>query len=390
MSANLQGRHFLSVLDFSTNEIQSVLDTAVKLRHDGYSLDNPPLRGRTLGMIFQKPSLRTRVSFETGMTKLGGHAIYLAPTDISLGKRETTEDIALVLSRYVDMIMARVFGHEIVADLAKHATVPVINGLSDFEHPCQILADLQTVLERKGRLAGLRLCYIGDGNNVAHSLMYGAVRMGMRVTIICPEGYEPTEQVTANSRAVAAAGGKGGGQSKGTGGDTDTSRAGRRAVAADQSRDRQGVVAADQSRDRKEVVAADQSRDREGAVTSRERERADTAHSAVAHGAAVEVTVTSDLEAAAGADILYTDVWASMGQEAEAAARKKAFAAYRIDAETMMRADPDAMILHCLPAHYGDEIDYATSRLPNSAIFDQAENRMHAQNALMLHLAGAV
>jgi ornithine carbamoyltransferase len=376
MSANLQGRHFLSVLDFSTNEIQSVLDTAVKLRHDGYSLDNPPLRGRTLGMIFQKPSLRTRVSFETGMTKLGGHAIYLAPTDISLGKRETTEDIALVLSRYVDMIMARVFGHEIVADLAKHATVPVINGLSDFEHPCQILADLQTVLERKGRLAGLRLCYIGDGNNVAHSLMYGAVRMGMHITVICPAGYEPAEEVTAKAHAIA------GGDESSSEGAMPTALGGhaRRAPDMPTQGRRHGTCA-------------------------------DTAHRAVAHGpivgdaaaahggfdnttaphgAAVNVTVTSDLEAAAGADILYTDVWASMGQEAEAAARKKAFAVYRIDAETMMRADPDAMILHCLPAHYGDEIDYATSRLPNSAIFDQAENRMHAQNALMLHLAGAV
>lgn len=310
MSANLKGRHFLSVLDFSTEEIQSVLDTAVKLRRDGYPADNQPLRGRTLGMIFQKPSLRTRVSFETGMTKLGGHAIYLAPSDISLGKREITEDIALVLSRYVDMIMARVFGHEIVVDLAKHATVPVINGLSDFEHPCQILADLQTVLERKGALAGLHMCYIGDGNNVAHSLMYGAVRMGMHITIICPSGYEPAKEVTAKSREIA--------------------------------------------------------------------------------GAALQVTVTSELEAASGADVLYTDVWASMGQESEAEARRKIFAPYRIDAETMKRAAADAMILHCLPAHYGDEIDYATSRLPNSAIFDQAENRMHAQNALMLHLAGTV
>ena len=185
------------MLDFSREEILAVLDTAKELKNrfkgDGGSA---PLAGRTLAMIFLKPSLRTRVSFETGMTKLGGHAIYLAPGDISLGKRETTEDIALVLSRYVDLIMARVFAHETVEELAKFATVPVINGLSDFEHPCQILADFQTILERKGTLEGVRTCFIGDGNNVAHSLMFGAARVGMHMTIITPSGYEPKADVT--------------------------------------------------------------------------------------------------------------------------------------------------------------------------------------------------
>ncbi len=297
------------MLDFSREELLAVLDTAKTLKTQGYPEGSGPLKGKTLAMIFQKPSLRTRVSFEAGMTKLGGHAIYLAPTDISLGKRETTEDIATVLSRYVDVIMARVFGHEIVEELAKFATVPVINGLSDFEHPCQILADFQTIAERKGGLEGRHTCFIGDGNNVAHSLMYGAARVGMHMTVITPPGYEPDPEVT--EQAV-----------------------------------------------------------RFGADTG------------------AKIAVTNDLGAVAGADVLYTDVWASMGQEAEADERKQIFAKYRIDAELFGRADSKAIILHCLPAHYGDEIDYATSRLSASAIFDQAENRMHAQNALMVHLIG--
>lgn len=309
VSSNLKGRHFVSMLDFCPEEIHQVLDTARKLKTEGPGGGPLPLRGKTLGMIFLKPSLRTRVSFETGMTKLGGHAIYLAPTDISIGKRETTEDIALVLSRYVDVIMARVFGHDVVVELAKHATVPVINGLSDYEHPCQILADLQTIIERKGKLEGIKACFVGDGNNVAHSLMFGAAMLGMHITVITPEGHEPKKEVTKRSAEIGATTGS-------------------------------------------------------------------------------DILVTNDLAAAEGADVLYTDVWASMGQEDEAEARRNVFAKYRIDADTMKMADPNAVILHCLPAHYGDEIDYATSRLPNSAIFDQAENRMHAQNALMVHVAG--
>ncbi len=309
MCGNPKGRHFLSMLDFSTEEITAVLETARAIKADPHARGQTPLAGKTLAMIFLKPSLRTRVSFETGMTRLGGHAVYLAPSDIKLGARETTEDIALVLSRYVDLIMARVFGHTTVEELARFATVPVINGLSDFEHPCQVLADLMTVLERKGKLAGLTWCYIGDGNNVAHSLMYGAARMGMNMTVITPAGYEPDQEVTRKAMEIVASTGS-------------------------------------------------------------------------------KITVSNDPAAAEGADVLYTDVWASMGQEAEAAKRKKVFATYRLAANTVKLADPDAVILHCLPAHYGDEIDYTTSRLPNSAIFDQAENRMHAQNALMIHLAG--
>jgi ornithine carbamoyltransferase len=311
MAVNLYGRHLLSMKDLSGAEIYAILDKAAELKADRARLHvTAPLAGKTLAMIFQKPSLRTRVSFETGMTLLGGHAIYLAPSDIKLGQRETTEDIALVVSRFADLIMARVFGHDIVVDLAKYATCPVINGLSDFEHPCQILADLLTIRERKGGLEGLNATYIGDGNNVAHSLMYGAALVGMNMTIATPPGFEPQRRVLTESQDIACENG-------------------------------------------------------------------------------CQVLVVNDpLQAARGADVLYTDVWASMGQESEAEARRAKFQGFQINAQLVEAAKPDAIILHCLPAHYGEEIDYATSRLPNAAIFDQAENRMHAQNALMVLLAG--
>ncbi len=312
MAVNLTGRSLVSVADFSTEEIWQTLQTAEQLKlahHRGD--DRPLLAGKTLGLIFQKPSLRTRVSFEAGMTRLGGHAVYLAPADIKLGARETTEDIALVLSRYVDVIMARVFGHDIVVDLARHATCPVINGLSDHEHPCQILADLLTVYEKKRRLEGLSLVYFGDGNNVAHSLMLGGALVGMSATVCCPPGFEPQAEVTTQAKEIGRS---------------------------------------------------------TGAV----------------------IKVTNDVaEAAVGADVLYTDVWASMGQEDEADARRKQFQPYQINRDVVRLAKPGALILHCLPAHYGEEIDYETSRLPQSAIFDQAENRLHAQNALLVLLAGA-
>jgi len=309
MPADLRGRHLLSMKDLTGEEILAVLARARELKASRGALHRAaPLAGKTMAMIFQKPSLRTRVSFETGMTLLGGHAIYLAPSDIKLGQRETTEDIAIVLSRYADLLMARVFGHEIVVDLAKFATVPVINGLSDFEHPCQILADLLTILERKERLAGLNAMYIGDGNNVAHSLMFGAARVGMNMTIVTPPGFEPKEQVLRDSQRIG----------------TET-------------------------------------------------------------GAQVRV-LHDPREGARNADVLYTDVWASMGQEDEAEARRAKFAGFQINGALLKLARPDAVILHCLPAHYGEEIDYQTSRTSNSAIFDQAENRMHAQNALMVML----
>ncbi len=311
MADGLSGRSFVSMKDLSVEEIVRVLDTADALKRDRKAGKlEPLLAGKTLAMIFQKPSLRTRVSFETGMTLLGGHAIYLAPTDIKLGQRETTEDIAIVVSRFADIIMARTFGHDIVEDLAKYATCPVINGLSDREHPCQILADLQTVRERRGRLRGLRMVYVGDGNNVAHSMMYGCARVGMSLTVATPKGYEPDAGILAESQSMAA------------------------------------------------------------------------------DGARIEVS-NDPAAAAKGADVLYTDVWASMGQESEAEKRRNDFAGFQINEKMLAGADPEAVVLHCLPAHYGEEITYEVTRSPNSAIFDEAENRMHAQNALMVLLASA-
>lgn len=312
MAHSLAGRSLVSIRDLSSDELVAILDLADRLRADRSGLYRRlPMAGRTLAMIFQKPSLRTRVSFEAGMTRMGGHAIYLAPSDIQLGKRETTEDIALVLSRYADLIMARVFGHEIVVELARCATVPVINGLSDHEHPCQILADLQTLRARKGRLAGLHSAFIGDGNNVANSLAFAAATLGMHFTVASPKGYELAADVLSEARALAA---KSGAQIR---------------------------------------------------------------------------AVSDPAEAAKGADMLYTDVWASMGQEDEVERRRQAFRGYQINRELMRHAKDDVVVLHCLPAHYGEEISYDAARSPNSAIFDQAENRMHAQNALMLLLCGA-
>jgi ornithine carbamoyltransferase len=307
MTTRLKCKSLTSMQDLSPDELTLVLDTAAAMKKSPRDYANK-FANKTLAMIFQKPSLRTRVSFEAGMTQMGGHAIYLSPNDISIGKRETTEDIALVLSRFVDVIMARTFGHDIVTDLAKYATVPIINGLSDFEHPCQILADLQTIRERKGKLAGLKWVYCGDGNNVAHSIMLGGALAGMHVVIISPKGFLPNAGVLESSQAIA----------KKTGG---------------------------------------------------------------------SVTVSSDMPGAVkGADVLYTDVWASMGQEAEAAERKKIFAGYTINMKVLSLAHPDCVLLHCLPAHYGDEIEYDVTRTKNSAIFDEAENRLHAQKALMFLL----
>ena len=307
---SLAGRSLSTLCDLTSDELTSIIDLAGRVKKAPKDFADA-LRQKTLAMIFQKPSLRTRVSFETGMTQMGGHAIYLAPTDISIGKRETTEDIAIVVSRYADLIMARVFGHDIIEEMAKHATVPVINGLSDYAHPCQMLADLQTVKERKGTMKGLKFVYSGDGNNVAHSIMFGGALVGMHVVIVTPPGYEPNEKALAKSREMAA---------------------------------------------------------KTGAT----------------------VDVTNDLAAAAqGADVLYTDVWASMGQEDDAERRKQFFMPYQVNMGILQKAKPDCVFLHCLPAHYGEEVTYDVSRTPNSAIFDQAENRMHAQKALMLKLAGA-
>ena len=306
-SARIHG--YLRTKDLSPTATLEVLELARTIKSMRRRGENPPLlAGRTLAMIFQKPSLRTRVSFEGGMTQLGGHAIYLGPDDISIGKRETTEDIAIVLSGMADLIMARVFGHAIVEDLAKYATVPVINGLSDLEHPCQILGDLLTILERKERLAGLRVVFVGDGNNVSNSLLYGAALMGMHCTVAGPAGYEPPAAVLADARALV--------------------------------------------------------------------------------GGGITLEHTTDVKAACrNADVLYTDVWTSMGQEAESKKRLADFQGYQVNQSLLDLAKPDAIVLHCLPAHYGEEIDYPVSRTPNSAIFEQAENRLHAQKSVLKWLA---
>ena len=298
----MQQVNLVSLAELSPEEIWEILETARHLKRELRSgVRHNVLEGKTLAMIFQKPSLRTRVSFETGMWQLGGHAIYLGPDDIKIGKRETTEDIALNLSRYVDGIMARVFEHETIAELAAHATVPVINGLCDRYHPCQALADFLTIWEKKRRIEGRVLAFVGDGNNVAHSLINGCAKLGVDFRIACPEGFEPAEEI---------------------------------------------------------VLAA----------------RAD--------GICVDV-LRDPVEAASGADVLYTDVWVSMGQETEAASKANAFSGFTIDERLLEAAKPDAIVMHCLPAHYDEEITYTASRSEGSAIFDQAENRLHAQKAAM-------
>jgi len=294
--------NLVSLSAISTEDFWEILETARTLKLESKAgVRHDMLAGKTLGMVFQKPSLRTRVSFETGMWRLGGHAIYLGPTDIKLGQRETTEDIALNLSRYVDGIMARVFEHQTIKDLAEHATIPVINGLCDVYHPCQGLADFLTIMEKKRSFDGLTLTFIGDGNNVAHSLINGCAKVGMAFRIACPKGFEPNAAIVERARAL---------------------------------------------------------------------------------GASVEI-FHDPREAAAGADVLYTDVWVSMGQEEEASSKQNAFDGFTVDEELVALADKDAIILHCLPAHYDEEITYAASRSKGSAIFDQAENRMHAQNAVL-------
>jgi len=298
----MEASNLVSLAAISTEDLWEVLETARNLKLEFKAgVRHDMLAGKALAMIFQKPSLRTRVSFETGMWQLGGHAIYLGPSDIKLGQREKTEDIALNLSRYVDGIMARVFEHRTIAELAEHATVPVINGLCDTYHPCQGLADLLTVWEKKREFEGLTLAFIGDGNNVAHSLINGCAKVGMAFRIACPEGFEPDEKIVVAARGI---------------------------------------------------------------------------------GGRVEI-YHDPREAAAGADVLYTDVWVSMGQEGEAASKQNAFGGFRIDEELLGLAEADAIVLHCLPAHYDEEITYAASRSSGSAIFDQAENRLHAQKAVL-------
>jgi ornithine carbamoyltransferase len=298
-------RDLLRIADLSTAEIETILDLARRLKADLRARrPHALLAGRTLAMIFEKPSLRTRVTFEVGMVQLGGAAISLAPGDIKFGERETAGDIARNLERWVDFIMARVFLHQSVIDLAHGAHVPVINGLSDLHHPCQVLSDCLTLLEHRGRVAGLRVVFVGDGNNMTHSWMDAAARLGFDFVLACPRGYEPDPTITAEAGA--------------------------------------------------------------------------------------SVTVTHDVAAAVrGADVLYTDVWTSMGQESEAAARRRAFRQYQVNERLVALAGPDVLVMHCLPAHRGEEITDAVIDGPHSVVFDQAENRLHAQKAIMIWLAGA-
>lgn len=302
----LRGRSFVSMKDLSVEEMRLVLDTARDGKRRHYAgIVEQPFAGKTLVLVFQKPSLRTRVSFEVAMNQLGGRGLYLSPAEVGLGERESVDDVALVLSRYADAIAARVFAHRLVEDLAKHSTVPVINALSDAEHPCQAIADLQTIEERKGNLAGRKLAFIGDGNNVAASLALACAKAGMRFEVASPAGYELPDEFVEASRQDA----------KRTGGDV------RR--------------------------------------------------------------VRDPREAASGADALYTDVWASMGQEKEREKRLKDFKGYTIDRALLDKAKPDALVLHCLPAHYGEEVQRDVTRGIQSAIWDQAENRLHAQKAIL-------
>lgn len=310
-SMNLSGRDFIELTDYTTEEIHYLIDLAIELkRKQKNGEEYQPLKGKTVGLIFEKSSTRTRVSFEVGTYQLGGHALFLSKNDIQLGRGETIADTAGVMSRYLDGIMIRTFGHDKVVDLARYATVPVINGLSDLAHPCQVLADYQTLYEYKGRLQGLKLAYIGDGNNMAHSLMIGGAKLGVHVSVASPEGYEPDPQIVADAQEIAKA-----------------------------------------------------------------------------TGAVIEV-VRDPKAAVQDADAIYTDVWASMGFEDEQKAREAAFRDYQVDEPLARHAKPDYVFMHCLPAHRGEEVSEGVIDGEHSIIFDQAENRLHAQKALMAALMG--
>ncbi len=309
MSDTTRIDNFISLADLTPAQLHDLLELARELKEEWRTGGNTPrLSGKVLGMIFQKPSLRTRVSFDVAMLHLGGHALYLSPNEIQLGVRESVADVARVTSRYVDGIMARVFAHRHILELADHSSVPVINGLSDFNHPCQGLADLFTIYEHYGKLAGLKLAYVGDGNNVAHSLLFGGALAGMHVAVATPEGYEPDSAVVAQAQRI-------------------------------------------------------------GAQTG------------------AQITVTHDpVEAVADAAVIYTDVWASMGQEEERAERLKVFPPYQVNQALVEVASPDVVVMHCLPAHRGEEITDEVVDGPHSIVFDQAENRLHAQKAILVEL----
>jgi len=303
----VKSKDFLTVYDLSAEEIRETFKLAIDMKTDGKKyLDS--LKGKTLAMIFEKPSLRTRTSFDVGIQQLGGFSLYLSPDEIKLGKRESAYDVVKNLERMVQAIMVRTFAHQIVVDMAKFASIPIINGLTDYCHPCQVMADCLTIQEVKGTLKGLKLCYVGDGNNVAQSLMAAGAMLGINVTIACPHGFEPDSNVY--QKAIEAA---------------------------------------------KET------------------------------GARIEVG-HDPIKCIKGSDVVYTDTWTSMGQEAEAEKRRKIFVPYQINDDLMANAKSDAIFMHCLPAHRGEEVTDSVIDAPNSVVYQEAENRLHVQKAIMYQL----
>ena len=306
MPLRLTGKHFVTIHDFTPEEVQFVFDTAKMLKvEERIGIRRPILKDKTLGMIFQKSSTRTRVSFEIGMNQMGGKAIFLSSNDIQLNRGETIADTAKVLSRYLDGIMARVFGHDLILDLAKYSSVPVINGLSDFLHPCQAMADFYTMLEKSGHLKNIKLVYIGDSNNVSNSLMMAAAKTGVHITICSPSGFEPKKEIMDWYNADC-----------------------------------------------------------------------------IETGSTFRFT-QDPIDAVKDADYIYTDVWASMGQEAEVEKRRTIFKNYQVNGDLLKKAPRHALVLHCLPAHRGDEITDEIMDGPQSIVFDEAENRLHVQKAIM-------
>ncbi len=300
-------KDLLSIIDLTQDELRKLVEFALQIKREG---GGPVLAGKTLALIFEKPSLRTRVSFDVAMYQLGGHALYLSGEEVGLGKREAIKDMAGVLSRYVDMIVARTFAHRTVEELAQHASIPVINGLSDREHPCQIVADLLTIYEKKGKLDGLTVAFIGDGNNVANSLILATAMLGMHFAMASPHGYWIQDKVVSLATGFA-----------------------------------------------------------------RENQS--------------QIFMTSEPEEVVGeADVIYTDVWVSMGQEAEKERRLKDFARYRIDAQLLAKARPEAILMHPMPVHWGEELAKELVDSPRLVLLDQAENRLHAQKAILAKLGG--
>jgi ornithine carbamoyltransferase len=306
MAINMKGKSLVSINDLSLEEIYQIFDVSKTLKEKQLTGEQHRLlKGKTLGMIFSKRSTRTRVSFEVGIYQLGGIGLYFGPNDLQLGKSENISDTAKVLSRYLNGIMIRTFDHQDVVDLARYAYIPIINGLTDLLHPCQVLADLFTILEKKNKLQGLKLAYIGDGNNMAHSLLNGCSKVGMNLSIASPSGYTPRKEIVENAKK-----------------------------------------------------------------------------NAMYMGSKIEI-ISDPVKAVTDADIVYTDVWASMGQEEEAVERKKKFAKYQVNSKLVKNAKDDYLFMHCLPAHRGEEVVNEVADSPNSVIFDEAENRLHVQKGIM-------